>query len=265
VYERLVERNQATFDRAAESYTELSLMGAERTLVERLGKELAGYEMLDLGVGTGRTGYTFAPLVKRYVAVDYSSRMIERARALLGDHANAELIVADARDLAEIPGSFDLALFSYNGIDAVRHEDRLKILAEVRAKLKPGGLFFFSAHSLDALPLSARRRRGGRPPAGSLAEKLYHFAGDVYFGVQARRSNRRLDLAAARQRGWAIVRDPAHHFSLDVYYIEPSAQRAQLVEAGFEPIAVLAESGAELGPSERYRDAWLNYLSRRPD
>lgn len=258
-----MDRNQAVFDANAQTYTDLALMGAEQALLDRLGEQIGGFEMLDIGIGTGRTGYTFAPLVERYVGVDYSPRMVERSRRLLGEMPNVELLVGDARDLGDVSGSFDLAMFSYNGIDAVGHEDRLKILAEVREKLKPGGLFFFSAHSLDALPLSARRRRGGRSSNGSVSKQLYYFAGDLYYGVQVRRSNHLLDLEAARRQGWTIVRDPAHHFKLDVYYIDPSAQLEQIAAAGFEPLAVIAESGEEVDPAQPRRDAWLNYLCRR--
>ncbi|MBS1878077.1 MAG: class I SAM-dependent methyltransferase [Actinobacteria bacterium] len=259
----LVERNQAVFDGVASAYTDLALMGAERVMLHRLRDRLPQLEMLDLGVGSGRTGYTFAPLVRRYVGVDYSPHMIERARDLLGDDDDTELLVGDARDLSPIPGSFDFALFSFNGIDAVGHEDRLRILTEVRHKLNPGGLFLFSSHSLGALPLSARRRRG-RNRSRLQPVQMFEFARDVRYGCYARRSNRELDLDDARQRGWTIVRDPAHRFSLDVYYVDPPTQLAQLAEAGLEPVAVIAESGEEVDPGASRRDAWLNYLCRLP-
>src|SRR5215475_3747471 len=102
-------------------------MPAERAVLGRLRDDLSQLEMLDIGVGTGRTGYTFAPLVKRYVGIDYSPRMIDRARALLGENGRVELRVADARNLSSVEGSFDFVLFSYNGIDAVEHADRLRI------------------------------------------------------------------------------------------------------------------------------------------
>jgi SAM-dependent methyltransferase len=259
-----VDPNQEVFDRSAAAYTDLALMPAERALLGRLRDDLSQLEMLDIGVGAGRTGYTFAPLVKRYVGIDYSPRMIDRARALLGENGRVELRVADARNLASVEGSFDFALFSYNGIDAVEHEDRLRILAEVRDKLKPGGLFFFSSHSLGALPLSERRRRG-RHRSTRLPWQVAEFVLDLGYGWRARRSNRMLDLGAARQRGWAIVRDPAHGFSLDVYYIDPATQEAQLREIGLDPVAVIDEHGEEIDPAEGRRDAWLNYLCRLPD
>ncbi|HEY2717016.1 MAG TPA: class I SAM-dependent methyltransferase [Solirubrobacterales bacterium] len=259
-----MDPNQEVFDRAAGSYNELALMPAERAVLGRLRDDLSQLEMLDIGVGSGRTGYTFAPLVKRYVGIDYSPRMIDRARALLGENGRVELRVADARSLASVEGSFDFVLFSYNGIDAVEHQDRLRIFAEVRDKLKPGGLFLFSSHSLGALPLSGRRRRG-RNRSTKLPWQVAEFALDLRYGWHARQSNRMLDLDGARQRGWAIVRDPAHGFSLDVYYVDPASQLAQLREIGLDPLAVIDEHGEEVDPAASRRDAWLNYLCRLPD
>jgi SAM-dependent methyltransferase len=255
------EANRAVFDRDAAKYTDLGLMRPERRVISTLRKRLPDAEMLDLGIGGGRTTYTFSALVRRYVGIDYSPRMIERARALIGAERGVELEVGDARDLAAVGGPFDLVLFSFNGIDAVGHEDRQRILAEVRGVLKPDGCFVFSAHSTGALPLSRRRRRGG-PRSGSRARRLYDFAKDVRFGWKVRHSNRELDLDAIRRRGWAIVRDGAHRFDLEIYYVDPKEQLSQLRAAGLETTAILDETGAEADPAQRRRDPSLHYLCR---
>ncbi len=255
------ETNQAVFDRDAEVYTDLELMPAERVVMELLQERLHEMEMLDLGVGAGRTGYTFGPLVHRYVGLDYSPRMIARARDLLAEHEGVELVVGDARDLSSVDGPFDFVLFSYNGIDAVGHEDRLKILAEVRAALKPDGNFLFSSHSVGALPLATRRRRPQRS-AASRKNRVYDLAKDVYYAWEVRKSNRAIDLAAARERGWTIVRDSAHRFSLEVYYVDPAEQLRQLHQAGFEVTAVYDLGGCEVDPLQERRDPWLDYLCR---
>jgi len=257
----MLDNNQAIFDSVADSYEELSLFPAEREALRRLRDRLPEISMLDIGVGAGRTGYTFAPLVERYVGVDYSERMIARSRRLLAGEPGVELLVADARDLSEIEGAFDFALFSFNGIDAVNHDDRLRVLTQIRSKLRPDGLFLFSSHSLGALPLSPRRRRGRRK-ASHKALQLAEFGYDLRYGQLIRRSNRQLDMRTARQRGWTVVRDPAHGFRLDVYYIDPVAQLEQLAEADLEAVAVIDEHGVEVDPSAPRRDAWLNYLCR---
>jgi SAM-dependent methyltransferase len=255
------ESNQAIFDRDAEAYVELSLMPPERVVMGLMRERLHELEMLDLGVGSGRTAYTFGALVRRYVGLDYSPRMIERARALLGEDERVELIVGDARDLSAAGGPFDFVLFSFNGIDAVGHEDRLRILTEVRGALKPQGSFLFSAHSMGALPLTLRRPRG-RFRTGSRLREAYRFLGDLSYAWDVHRSNRALDLAAARKRGWIAVRDNAHGFSLDVYYVDPAEQLEQLRRAGFEITAVYDPAGREVDPLRERRDPWLSYLCR---
>ncbi|MBS1884097.1 MAG: class I SAM-dependent methyltransferase [Actinobacteria bacterium] len=256
--------NRELFDSVVDEFTDLALMPAERQLLVRLGTRLSGMSMLDLGVGTGRTGYTFAPLVRHYVGFDYSPRMVERARALLGSGPGIDLVVGDARDLSplrEVDGfeGFDLVLFSFCGIDAVDHEDRLKILAEVRSVLTPTGQFLFSAHSLGTLPLSTEQPWPKRSRE-SLLRKGYRSLHGIRYAREARRSNRALDLHAARERGWVVFRDPAHGFRLGAYYIDPEQQVAQLRGTGFEVDAVFDQAGNEVSLPHYSRDSWLDYL-----
>jgi ubiquinone/menaquinone biosynthesis C-methylase UbiE len=253
--------NQRIFDSVADSYVDLALMPAERAALARFGPQLHEFEMLDLGVGAGRTGYTFAPLVHRYVGLDYSPRMLERARRLLGDDARVELILGDARDLSGVGGPFDLVLFSFNGIDAVGHEDRLRILAEVRRVLKPSGHFLFSSHSLGSLPLDAKKARSPRF-RGSRAYELYAKLADIPYGRRIRRINRSLDLAAAHSRGWVVVPGRGHDFTLDDHYIDPTCQAEQLRDAGLELVCVYDVAGREVELPFSGRDPWLDYLCR---
>ena len=56
---------------------------APQRVLELLGDGLHEMAMPELGIGTGRTGYTFAPLVRRYVGLDYSARMLEEVRRVI--------------------------------------------------------------------------------------------------------------------------------------------------------------------------------------
>ena len=253
------EANQAVVDEDLESYADLALMPAERTVLGLLRGRLHEMEMLDIGVGAGRTGYTFAPLVQRYVGLDYSPQMVARARRLLGGDERVELIEGDARDLSQTGGPFDFVLFSFNGIDAVGHEDRLRILAEARKVLKPEGTFLFSGHSLGALPLSPRRPRAR---ASSRLRDILGFAQDFRYAWGVRQSNRLLDLDTARRQGWTIVRDVAHDFSVQLYYVDPAEQLRQLAEVGLEATKVFDAAGREIDPLQSRRDPWLSYLCR---
>jgi ubiquinone/menaquinone biosynthesis C-methylase UbiE len=56
-----------------------------------------GMDVLDLGVGAGRTTRALQGLAGRYVGVDYAERMIDRCRVLFPD---ADFRVGDAADLS---------------------------------------------------------------------------------------------------------------------------------------------------------------------
>ncbi len=255
------ESNREVFDEVADDYTDLALKPAEQRVLDLLGPRLGAMAMLDLGVGAGRTGHNFAPLVARYVGVDYSPRMIERARGLLGGRENVELLEGDARDLAGIEGPFDFALFSFNGIDSVGHEDRLRVLAEVRRLLAPDGYFLFSSHSMGALPLTTRRRRSERF-AGSHLYEAFARLRDVPYGRRVRRLNAKLDLNAGRERGWIIVPGMGHGFRVHDYYVDPEQQLEQLRRAGFAAETVYDVAGEEVDLPYGGRDPWLDYLCR---
>lgn len=254
-----MEPNQQVFDADVALFTDMALMPAERAVLRRLAPRIPDLDMLDLGVGTGRTGWTFAPLTRRYVGVDYSPRMIEAARGRLGDEPGVELLVGDARDLSPIAGEFDFVLFSFNGIDAVSQPDRLRVLDQVRAKLRPDGLFLFSAHSLGTLPLDPRRKLSPRL-AGSRAYRLYARAQGIRYARRIRRVNRDLDLEAARRRGWDMVVSPAHDFQLRDHYVDPEFQVRQLREHGLEAVAVFDTAGVEVTLPHPGRDPWFDYL-----
>lgn len=255
--------NKAVFDSVAATYTSLALMPAERTVLVRLRDRLRDVRMLDIGVGTGRTGYTFAPLVRRYVGLDYSEQMVVRARRLLGESDEVSVVQGDARDLSGVGGPFDFVLFSFNGIDAMGHDDRLHTLRQVREVLSPDGEFLFSTHSMNALPLARRRLRGRDRPKQSTLRSLYAMVDSARYAWRISRSNRALDLDEGRRRGWILVRDNAHGFSIDAYYIDPAAQLDQLDEVGLELIVAYDAAGREVDPRKAGRDPWLNYLVRR--
>ena len=141
------DRNATTYAAAdiVRYYSQLNrLQPAEAALLERLRHLLPGMKMLDVGVGGGRTTRHFAPLAQHYIGIDYSPEMVAACQQRFGEFGDSiSFEICDARGLRQFDdNSFDFILFSFNGIDYVSHEDRLKIFQEIKRVGKRRLLFF---------------------------------------------------------------------------------------------------------------------------
>ena len=105
-----------------------------------------GMEVLDIGVGGGRTTAYLAARASRYVGVDYSAEMIQICRQKFPE---LEFEVADAADLCSYPdASFDAIVIAFNGIDYLIPKDRrLRCLQECSRILRGRGVLVFSSHN----------------------------------------------------------------------------------------------------------------------
>lgn len=155
--ERALIDNRAAYDddeiAANAFYTSTELSACERALFDRFLR--SGMDVLDLGVGAGRTTPYLAGLGGRYVGVDYAPAMIEKARQL---HPGIEYAEADAQDLGAYgDASFDAVVFSYNGIDCLSPlRSRRQCFAECRRVLRPGGVLITSSHNPRGLLIPLR-------------------------------------------------------------------------------------------------------------
>ena len=255
------EENAAIFERDAAYYTRVwALQKPERVLLKRFKDRWPQTDMLDLGVGAGRTAYTFAALTRSYIGVDYSPSMIGLCRSLIGEDESTRFLVCDARDLSQFHGAnFRFVLFSFNGIDYVGHEDRLRILREIRRVIADDGFLAFSSHSLATLPF---RLRVARPSARHPSRSAHELWRTGKRAAKYQLQNRQIDLPRARTRGWALLRDEAHDFGVVTYYVEPGYQVSQLEDAGFTSRDVYNMSGCAVDPAQPGRDAYLYYLCR---
>ena len=101
--------------------------------------------VLDLGCGAGRTTIGLDRIGYGVTAIDLSEALLAEARLR---HPDLEFHRMDATALAFPDGSFDAALFSYNGIDCIHPlAGRRRCLEEVFRVLKPGGTFLLSSHN----------------------------------------------------------------------------------------------------------------------
>ncbi len=136
-------RDARFWDRAARKYATdaiADMPGYERTR-ERTRELLSATDhVLEIGCGTGTTALSLAPSVGRIVATDGSSEMIAIARekAAAAGCLNVDFELAPAETTPTRPGGFD-AVLAFNVLHLV--PDRAAVLAGIRERLKPGGLF----------------------------------------------------------------------------------------------------------------------------
>ena len=246
------------WDRLSQVYAaDVALTPPERSLLARFRGRWQDLDVLDLGVGAGRTAYTLSALARSYVGVDFSPQMIEHARRRVGEDDRTSFVVRDVRDLSPWhERDFGLVLFSFNGIDAIDPADRSSVLTEVRKVIAQDGLFAFSSHSLHALPFDAKLR----PP--SLRAPLSSTYRSIRRAIGLARANRRFDPRTAWEQGWTLVRDDAHDFSLVLCYVSPVYQVEELARAGFPSCEVLDMAGRAVDPRAPGPDPHLFYIAR---
>ncbi len=210
--------------------------------------------MLDIGIGAGRTTRYFAPLTASYTGIDFSKSMIDACKKRFADIPGIILQQGDARNMKEFPGdSFDIVLFSFNGLDTLSHEDRLLALSEMKRVARPGGIILFSSHNLNIIGQYFRFRLS-LSPIGLLREikrlvKIYSI------NKQSRKE--------AESAGYCTFYDGDAGNNALHYFIRPEVQCRQLREAGFGKINVYSMLTGKTITSEeemiRSKDNWLYY------
>ncbi len=251
-----MDSNKETYAKYVHLYTQKGLDPAERMILKRFQRRWADMDVLDIGVGMGRTAYAFSAVCANYTGIDYVPRSIEFCRELIGEDDTVRFVQCDARYLSQqFPKKFDFIMFALCGIDSVDHPGRYMVLREVRKCLKPDGYFFFSAHSLNApaRKLILPRFNPLRP-----IRSAYRVGKTALIHYRLKWANRMVD--AQKERGWAIVKDNLEDQFLDMYFISPRLQVQQLEETGFQVVEVYDRYGRTIDCSVPRNDLWLNYL-----
>jgi SAM-dependent methyltransferase len=124
----------------------LVLTEPERRVLERYADRIAAGEILDIGVGAGRTLPELTLMSRGYTAIDYAPRMIEHCRERF---PTARLFCCDMQEMGIFAGgTFDVVCALLNALGDLPDEGRRRALAEIHRVLRPDGLFIFSAHNL---------------------------------------------------------------------------------------------------------------------
>ena len=246
--------NQQTFNagKTVKIYSsENILQKPEDVILNILKEKLSGKRMLDIGVGAGRTTRHFAPCVKEYVGIDYSSNMIQACRQKFSDR-KIVFQVCDVRRMDIFSDhSFDFVLFSYNGIDYMDREDRFKAFNEIKRVLHPDGFFCFSSHNIQNI---GRFLKLSLDPVRCVPV-LRRFL-RVRFLIQKFNGLERIP--------YALIRDGGEDFRVLTYYIKPIEQIKQLREMGFKHIRIFSEINGdgleEAGLKDDKKNRWLYYF-----
>lgn len=229
------------------------LQKPEQHILNLLKEQLPGMRMLDIGVGAGRTTLHFAHLVKEYVGFDYAENMVKACQERFPEIKNA-FHLGDVRSMPEYEqGTFDLILFSFNGLGYIDHEDRLKALKEIKRVGKTGGYFVFSTH--NALYINQLYRFKWNLKLKDFIYQFYSlFMLIALNGLPGK----------YKKRPFAILNDGTNRFSLKTYYMTPLAQIEQLNSLGFKNVRLFSsQTGNEIEPTDMHEsgyDHWIYYL-----
>ena len=139
-------------------YVTTGLWPAEEILVLDYVPDNA--RVLDIGCGAGRMAIPLAEMGLDVVAIDISETMVRAAeeQARLAG-VEVEFKVMDALEIQLEESGFDVAFFSYNGIELLPGRDgKRRLFEQVRRALKPDGRFIFCSHSIFALNMFALGR-----------------------------------------------------------------------------------------------------------
>jgi SAM-dependent methyltransferase len=173
-------------------------------------------------------------------AIDLAKPLIEHARRRRPD---IDYRVMDATRLELQGGSFDAALFSYNGLDVIHPvAERRRCLDEIFRVLGPGGVFIMSTHNA----------------IGHLFSGGYYYLRGYWNAAR---------IVAAQCRNPYVLR---WYFRYDdpggaqlLFSAPPGRTRAQLVDAGFIVADVRAASGERNPGRIRLHQPHVYFVARK--
>jgi SAM-dependent methyltransferase len=234
----------------------------EETAVRAVDQWAHG-DVLDIGIGGGRTTGLLAPAARSYVGIDLSTEMLALARGRFPDQ---DLREGNAVDLEGLPdAAYDLVVFSYNGLDALDHGERGSALAAMARVTRPDGRILFSSLNLDGVSYD---ERPWRVAGGLLSPRVrYHVAYAARHPatvVRSMQNYRRTRQQVEDGRGWGRRPLRAHEFRFVVHFATMEETVGEARDAGLEVVAAYAEEGSELAPSTPHTDAdYVHFVCRR--
>jgi ubiquinone/menaquinone biosynthesis C-methylase UbiE len=236
----------------------------ERAMFSHIEQLVRGQPILDLGVGAGRTVPLLRPLASSYIALDYTPAMVAACRRRF---PAVDVRLGDARDLSAFADeSFALVAFSYNGIDAIDHHGRQRVLEEAQRVLQRGGWFWFSTLNMDG---GARSFSPWWPEWPEPDGQRLRFAARSLRALarvpRLVRNRARIEAQFSYGDGWCIETLAAHGYRLLMHYTTLECARRELADAGFraDPLVLDCATGKRVGPGEERDPFWFQILARK--
>lgn len=236
---RQTDVNRTVYEspRVYRRYLGQGLTPSETACLLKYQSEISGRDVLDIGVGAGRTTYYLAPLASRYEAVDYSSVMVRYMKEAM-PHVSVQQ--ADFRDLSVFGDhSFHFVFAPNNVIDALSHEGRLQALRESARVLRPHGLLSFSSHNLNYKKAYSRPHLNWSSNPMRLAYRCFEYA-------LSWTNYLRLSSLRRTTPEYALLNDRGHYYACLHYYAARSIVTSQLARVGLKVIAVFDTLGRVL-------------------
>jgi SAM-dependent methyltransferase len=178
----------------------------------------------------------------------------------------ADLREGDAVGLAGWPdAAFDLVVFSFNGIDALDHGDRVTALSAMARVTRPGGRVLFSSLNLDGVSFDERPLRvAGGPLSPRFRYHLAHAVRHPRSVVRAVSNYRRTRHEVEDGAGWARRPLRAHEFRFVVHFATMGEIGAEARAAGLDVVAAYADDGTRLDPrAARSHADYVHFLCAR--
>ena len=251
-----INRAAYTSGRATKEYGNSArwhLLPEEQQVFRRILPQIRNRRILDIGIGGGRTTAFLLRVSPQYTGIDYSEKLIASAKKTF---KAGTLLNCDARDMRQFTdGSFEFAMFSFNGIDYLPHAGRIAALREIYRVLEPRGLFLFSSHNRD---WKYARQSPWHSPALWSWPGLKRCIKSVLF-LPRHLSMRRFE---ERTDEYEILNDSGLEYRTLSYYISGPCQRLQLESVGFTEVEAYGSYGPVTKPDTD--SPYIHYLARKP-
>lgn len=237
------------------SYKRSGLQLPEEIIFIKYGNRFWNKRILDIGCGGGRTTSVLKNVSAKYIGVDYSQDMVDLCRDRFPDVPFQQ---CDARNIEQFDDeSFDLVVFSLNGLDCMSHEDRLRTLGEMRRVLCPNELLIFSSHN-------RHYRHAKRMPALTGSRNPVTLMRSVLKYGNSWKNHLRNRRWQSSQSEYAIINDSGHEYRCLHYYISKEDQVAQLKAVKFNVLDMFDAQGdtTDLGDNDE-ASPWIYYVAEK--